>query len=480
MLTKKNRMKLKTPKNLPPGLGSSGGISDSAAKVLNFLSEVSADSILSQEEITEEVQDEMFINKLDDSGINQLTLATDQILKEAMASKSPKVQRMYTNYQAKWFNFMKRYGVEDYLDETAMIAFFQELQRDYKPGTLWVIYSCINSWYVMNKKVNLNSWPRLRLVLKNFSEMYVAKKASTFTAKQVEKAIRTYEKAKDPRDYLKGVVIMLSYFGLLRMSDLLKVQKRDVSYDNVEKCWKVVFNYPRKRKNPGFTYLIPKQYNDYMKNYYLQCHDIPKCKTRNPNYPSRFVRNWNVKSKKRLQNCGESNIAKMAGETAVMLGLPNPDTFSNHSWRRSAATNLADAGVSKTNLKRHGQWSSDATVEGYIAQSRPLRLERVNKLQPQDDSSEKEWEEDVTDDRKMPAKHSGLTQVDHLSSDEEAVLEQDSEGEPITTIKKKTIEEYLPFRTAGGAPLYSNCTVHVYYKGGDQTNKKKFKKLKKK
>ena len=130
----------------------------------------------------------------------------------------------------------------------------------------------------------------------------------------------------------------------------------------------------------------------------------------------------------------------MAGETAVMLGLPNPETFSNHSWRRSAATNLADAGVSKTNLKRHGQWSSDATVEGYIAQSRPLRLERVNKLQPQDDSSEKEWEEDVTDDRKMPAKHSGFTQVDHLSSDEEAVLEQDSEGEPITTIKKKTIE----------------------------------------
>ena len=190
-----------------------------------------------------------------------------------------------TNYQAKWFNFMKRYGVEDYLDETAMIAFFQELQRDYKPGTLWVIYSCINSWYVMNKKVNLNSWPRLRLVLKNFSEMYVAKKASTFTAKQVEKAIRTYEQAKDPRDYLKGVVIMLSYFGLLRMSDLLKVQKRDVSYDNNEKCWKVVFNYPRKRKNPGFTYLIPKQYNDYMKNYYLQCHDIPKCKTRNPQLP---------------------------------------------------------------------------------------------------------------------------------------------------------------------------------------------------
>ena len=78
----------------------------------------------------------------------------------------------------------------------------------------------------MNKKVNLNSWPRLRLVLKNFSEMYIAKKASTFTTKHIEKAIRIYEKADNPRDYLKGINIMLSYFGILCMSDLLKVQKK--------------------------------------------------------------------------------------------------------------------------------------------------------------------------------------------------------------------------------------------------------------
>ena len=47
--------------------------------------------------------------------------------------------------------------------------------------------------------------------------------------------------------------------------------------------------------------------------------------------------------------------------------------FASHCWRRSAATNLADAGVSFINLKRHGQWASDAVVEGYIANSRPIR-----------------------------------------------------------------------------------------------------------
>ena len=115
-------------------MGSSGSISDCVTKVLNFISELSADSILSQEKNTEEVEHKIFISKFDDSGINQLTLATEQILKEAMASKSPKVQRMHTSYQAKWFNFMKRYKVENYLDETAMIAFFQELQNDVEDG----------------------------------------------------------------------------------------------------------------------------------------------------------------------------------------------------------------------------------------------------------------------------------------------------------------------------------------------------------
>ena len=160
----------------------------------------------------------------------------------------------------------------------------------------------------------------------------------------------------------------------------------------------------------------------------------------------------------------------MTGETAVMLGLLNPDTFSNHSWRRSAATNLAGAGVSKTNLKRHGHWTSDTTLEDYIAQPRPLRLQRVNKLKPQDDPSEKELE-DITKDYRMPAKHLGLTQVDHLNPDEEAVLAEDSDGEPIAIVKKRTYKEFLPFKTFNGGPLYSNCTVYVYYKGGNQTNK---------
>ena len=39
-------------------------------------------------------------------------------------------------------------------------------------------------------------------------------------------------------------------------------------------------------------------------------------------------------------------------------------------------TNLADRSVSFINLKKHGQWKLDAVVEGYIANSKPMRRER--------------------------------------------------------------------------------------------------------
>ena len=45
-----------------------------------------------------------------------------------------------------------------------------------------------------------------------------------------------------------------------------------------------------------------------------------------------------------------------------------------------------------------GQWKSDKVTEGYIANSRPVRLERMNKLVPQDDVpniGKKEEEEEI-------------------------------------------------------------------------------------
>ena len=65
-----------------------------------------------------------------------------------------------------------------------------------------------------------------------------------------------------------------------------------------------------------------------------------------------------------------------------ILGMDD-SKYTSHAFRRSAATNLADGGVSFVNLKRHGQWKSDSVAESYIANSRVLRAERELLLLPE-------------------------------------------------------------------------------------------------
>ena len=54
---------------------------------------------------------------------------------------------------------------------------------------------------------------------------------------------------------------------------------------------------------------------------------------------------------------------------ATFLNLDNPKLYTEHSFRWTSATLLADSGANITTLKRHGGWKSDSVAEGYIEES---------------------------------------------------------------------------------------------------------------
>ena len=97
-----------------------------------------------------------------------------------------------------------------------------------------------------------------------------------------------------------------------------------------------------------------------------------------------FLKNWNKIGRRRVQNTGKNNINMLH---AKILNR-NKKGYSSHRWWQSAATNLADAGLSLNNLKRHRQWVSDRVVDGYIANSLPLHKERLNCLLPAKEKEE--------------------------------------------------------------------------------------------
>ena len=293
-----------------------------------------------------------------------------------------------------------------------------------------------------------------------------------FSNDEINKAVLMYFSSGDERDLLKSVTILVAYYGLLRMADLLKIKAKGVIYNKKEGCYQVVFNYKRKRKNTGMTYLIPACYNVIMEKYISQLLDTKTNKKK-----VRFLKNYNANAKARLQNAGKTNLGKFAKETVKDLGLEEAKS-SNHSWRRSGATNLADSGCTMTNLKRHGQWTSDAVAEGYIDNSRPLCLKKMNMLK-----SERLKEEDR---KKMAVKEAGAilnalgvarkppTQVMEIFLDNpekvnmlpDTILSQvevDSDAEESAKKKPKVDLADLHAKMAG--PQYTNCHVTINYVG---------------
>ena len=271
------------------------------------------------------------------------------------------------------------------------------------------------------------------------------------------------------------VALLVGYYGLLRMADMLKIKKKDVEFNKKEGCYQVVFNYKRKRKNAGLTYLIPACYNVIMKSYISQLKDM----TSEKKNKVRFLRNYNVKAKGRLQNAGKTNLGKFAKETARDLGL-DETKYSNHSWRRSGATNLADSRCSKTNLKRHGQWTSDTVAEGYIANSRPLRLEKMNMLKPDRLKNEDKKKEEakkaehflealgVAHNRNQPSQvmEIFLENPDKTEQLPDTILSQvEVDSEPEEPMAKKPKMDLDKLRNKMGGPLYANCHVTINYVG---------------
>ena len=213
----------------------------------------------------------------------------------------------------------------------------------------------------------------------------------------------------------------------------------------------IKFEHARKRVNPGFTYHVPSRYYTLFSKYFNTFTPFPK---------GRYLKNGNKHGKNRYQQTGKHTVEQFVKGCCAILNK-SPSGYTSHAFRRSAATNLADNGVSFVNLKRHGQWKSDAVVKGYIANSKPLRLEREEGLLPTHAKKQRkqatapplyppdtdlELEEDnfvdlaetVEDPGPLPLNLVGFSQIE--GTDPQAYEDTDvtPEGHPIVTFSQTT------------------------------------------
>ena len=137
------------------------------------------------------------------------------------------------------------------------------------------------------------------------------------------------------------------------------------------------FTKRTKSRARGFGFTIPSLLYEPFKSYINELR--PKVTGEN------FLKNWKASKKHpeggaRYQNMGKDQLTKMLDNICVFLSKPR-DQVTGHVWRRSAATCLANSGMSLINLKRAGRWKSVTSCEKYLEHCLSIKLDRMNRLE---------------------------------------------------------------------------------------------------
>ena len=134
----------------------------------------------------------------------------------------------------------------------------------------------------------------------------------------------------------------------------------------------------KKRKNTmnAFSFNLPVWLTPYIETY----------KERSAKNGSRFLKNPQKRvragGKVFVQNVGKNNFANWSKDFALTLRKEVPTTYTSHCWRRSGATNLANNGGTKLQLKRACQWSSIKSACGYTEDSDFARRQQLALFEP--------------------------------------------------------------------------------------------------
>ena len=127
----------------------------------------------------------------------------------------------------------------------------------------------------------------LRKCVKRITEDHIASKPDTFTFKETKKVLINKFNEEDDKELLCKVGISAMYFRLLRRSEILDMQMKDVETE--KEFVRITFPCEIKRRKKGFMFKAPGWLIDTFTKHVKQIKP-------GTNEKDRFMRNWNHKA----------------------------------------------------------------------------------------------------------------------------------------------------------------------------------------
>ncbi|XP_044594033.1 uncharacterized protein LOC123271707 [Cotesia glomerata] len=271
------------------------------------------------------------------------------ITQELVAKKStPAYHLCYQNF-LKW---KTQKNIND-ISENVLLVYFSELSKTLKPSTLWSRWSMLKTEFNLNHSIDINKFHRLKTFMKNNNKGFRPKKSQVFSLSQIKKFLVD---ASDDIYLAMKVILIFGFCGALRSGEYCSIKTQDVEDTGTQFIVTIRDTknyYPR-------SFVIMNEYSDKVRQYVA-------LRPENSN-TDRFFILYDKGACKR-QSIGKNTITEIPKKIAEFLKLPNASSYTGHSFRRTSATLLANAGANLTTLKQHGGWRSSSVAEGYIENS---------------------------------------------------------------------------------------------------------------
>lgn len=96
-----------------------------------------------------------------------------------------KSKKRYEEIYIKFLDWREKNKVKSF-SETVLLAYFGEICSNFKPSTLWSIYSMLRTTLSVKNDVDISKYPKLRSLLKRKSDGFKSQKSKIFSPEDIK------------------------------------------------------------------------------------------------------------------------------------------------------------------------------------------------------------------------------------------------------------------------------------------------------
>ena len=328
--------------------------------------------------------------------------------------------------------------------EEELLSFLRYLreERHLASSSMWTSYSKLNSMVKAKYGISLKATPRLIGLLKSY-DIDIKKKARIFSSDNIKQFVLQDEDCS-PFWLVRKVVVILAFYGGLRQTELLGLELEMMESQPIG----VYITHSRAKQRSdkrNSRFLVPCTPETGRNPASILDLYLATIKRELGVYTGRVLFTGTTMSFKK-SHLGKNMVGKVPQTMAEKLRLDSPDLFTFHSFRRSAATAVAESGATPNQMMDFFNWSSVKMTTEYITTTNQAVLDVAQRLH---------GDSGVAAEDKTLEKTSASTTVSTVKEEEEEIWEDWNPEDPVPAVSQQTEVKTEKFvKPPAGSPIF--------------------------